>query len=172
MVEWAEMRIPLTKIRSRRAWGEHSLRASRVGLLVCALSTCVALDAPSAVAGASARDALRHGKQPTIRAKPTSLMVNESTALKGSGFPKNVSVTLRECPSTTWIAPQQPCLEGHSVTVETSRTGRFSTSFRVGVCEGEFSGPTRKTCFIGEPEPTGIDTIELSGAVTIQVSYP
>ncbi len=144
----------------------------RNSLLVCALSASVALATLTSMPSASARATARRGKQPTIRAKPTSLMVNQSTALKGSGFPKNASVTLRECASTSWMAPQQPCLEGHSVTVETSRTGRFSTSFKVGVCEGEFSGPTQKTCDIGEPEPNGIDTIELRGAVTIQVSYP
>lgn len=144
----------------------------RKSLLVCMLYACAALVALTPVASASARAEARGRKQPTIRAKPTNLMVNQSTALKGSGFPKNASVTLRECASTSWIAPQQPCLEGHGVTVETNRTGRFSTSFKVGVCEGEFSGPTQKTCYIGEPEPNGIDTIELRGAVAIQVSYP
>ena len=112
----------------------------RKSLFVCALSACVVLVPLTSVAGASARAAARRGKQPTILANPTSLMVNQSTALKGSGFPKNASVTLRECASSSWIAPQQPCLEGHSVTVETGRSGHFSTSFKVGVCEGEFSG--------------------------------
>jgi hypothetical protein len=99
-------------------------------------------------------------------------MVNQSTALHGSGFPKRASITLHECASTSWIVPQQPCIEGLSVTVNTNGSGHFSTQFKVGVCEGAWSGPTQRTCYIGVPRPSGIDTMELVGAVTIQVSYP
>lgn len=113
-----------------------------------------------------------HPKRARISAKPSSLMVNQSTALRGRGFPKNTSVTLRECASTSWSVPQEPCIEGLAVTVKTNGSGHFATHFKVGVCEGESSGPTQRTCYIGEPRPSGVDTMELVGAATVQVSYP
>lgn len=138
-------------------------------LLGGALAVCAAIGSVSA-GGAQAHGS--HAKQPHISAKPSNLMVNQSTTLLGSGFPKHASITLRECASASWIVPQQPCIEGLAVTVQTNGSGHFSTQFKVGVCEGASSGPTQRTCYIGVPRPSGIDTMELVGAVTIQVSYP
>jgi hypothetical protein len=135
-----------------------------------ALAVCAAIGSVSAGVAQAHRGS--HAKQPHISAKPSNLMVNQSTALLGSGFPKHTSITLRECASASWIVPQQPCIEGLAVTVKTNGSGHFSTQFKVGVCEGTSSGPTQRTCYIGEPRPSGIDTMQLVGAVTIQVSYP
>ena len=99
-------------------------------------------------------------------------MVDQSTMLAGRGFPRSADVTLRECASSMWIVPQEPCLEGATVTVKTNAAGRFKTAFKVGVCAGEMTGPTERRCYVGEPKPSGIDTIELLGAATILVSYP
>ncbi len=144
--------------------------SSRRHLLGGALAVCAALGSVG-VGVVQARGG-SHAKRPTISAKPSSLMVNQSTALVGSGFPKKTSITLRECASTAWSVPQEPCIEGLAVTVKTNGSGHFSTHFKVGVCEGAFSGPTQRTCYLGEPRPSGIDTMELVGAVTVQVSYP
>ena len=144
--------------------------SSRKRLLGGALAVCAALLGLGA--GVVQARGGSHAKRPTISAKPSNLMVNQSTALLGSGFPKHTSITLRECASTSWIVPQEPCIEGLAVTVKTNGSGHFSTHFKVGVCEGAFSGPTQRTCYIGEPRPSGVDTMELVGAVTIQVSYP
>jgi hypothetical protein len=122
---------------------------------------------------AQARSAKAH---PKILAKPDSVMVNQSTTLIGTGFPKRSEVTLSECSRETWIAPQNPCEETNQVTVKTNGTGAFKTSFKALLCEPSSTppnaGPTERTCFIGEIQPTGVDTIELLGAVRISVTYP
>jgi hypothetical protein len=122
---------------------------------------------------AQARSAKAH---PKILAKPDSVMVNQSTTLRGSGFPRHSAVTLSECSRETWMAPQDPCEEGNEVTVETNARGAFKTSFKAMLCESSTTpaaaGPTERTCYVGEIQPTGVDTIALLGAVRISASYP
>jgi len=143
---------------SRRAW-------YAVAVAAVAIST--------GVGGAAAQGRAAAGRtRPRITAKPANLMVDQSTMLAGSGFPRGTELTLRECASTAWIVPQEPCLEGATVTVKTNAAGRFKTSLKVGVCAGEVTGPTERRCYVGEPKPSGIDTVELLGAATILVSYP
>lgn len=154
------------------AWdtmNRHHRNARRLAALTRTAIACVALAASSGALAATASPAHR---QPAIKAKPTNLMVDKSTTLTGSGWPRRAKITLRECASEAWAAPREPCLEEDLETVETNGSGRFSAAFEVGVCDGAFSGPTQRTCYIGEPEPSGVDTIELRGAVAIQVSYP
>ena len=130
-----------------------------LGKLGLAATVCVVLAQPAGASG------------PQITAKPRSVMVNQSTHLVGTGFPAHTAVTLQECGMPTWVVMQQVCSPG-TVTVTTNAAGRFATPFVVKLCP-DASGPaTRKTCYIGEPKPQGIDTIHLVGAVKITVTYP
>ena len=72
------------------------------------------------------------GEGPKIRAKPHKLMINTDTTLKGKGFPANTTIQLRECGRTSWLAPEDPCLEGNETSVVTDAKGRFQTTFHVG----------------------------------------
>jgi hypothetical protein len=59
--------------------------------------------------------------------------------------------------------------------VMTGPRGHFSTSFTVALCPREVPPKppvTRETCYIGEPQITGEDTIGLVGAAKITVTYP
>jgi len=112
---------------------------------------------------------------PHIVARPNNLMVNGTTQLTGTGFPADSQVHLQECGSATWIAPENPCDSTNEVTVMTGPTGRFATLFKVELCPRKLPPKppvTREKCFIGEPQPTGIDTIGLLGAAKIIVTYP
>jgi hypothetical protein len=111
---------------------------------------------------------------PHITAHPHSVMVNSSTTLTGTNFKPRKSITLKECPETTWIVPQNPCDSTNSVVVKVNSQGTFKTSFTVQTCPG---GTTTEpgfseTCYIGDPSPSGIDTINLVGAVKITVTGP
>ena len=113
---------------------------------------------------------------PVIVAHPRSVMVNSSTRLTGTGFPRSTTLVLQECSSTSWIVPQSPCDTANNVSVTTDSAGGFKTSFKVTLCpRGPQPGtppPTSEKCYIGEPKPSGIDTIELVGAAKITVTYP
>lgn len=135
----------------------HRLRAfAAVGI---GASVLTLLAQPAAAAG------------PHITARPRTVMVNHSTRLVGTGFPAHTAITLQECGVTTWLVMQPVCSPG-TVEVTTNAAGRFTTSFNVTLCP-DASGPaTRKSCYIGEPKPQGVDTIHLVGAVKITVTYP
>ena len=120
-------------------------------------------------AGADART------DPHIRAQPASVMVNHAVSLHGVGFPARTVVRLTECSRTHWIAPQQFCSTGNSRSVRTDHRGAFVTSFVMDLCPKSrpATGPvTARTCYVGEVEPTGVDTLELVGAAKITVTYP
>lgn len=134
-------------------------------LIVYAAAAASALAAAAPAAQAQAR-------QPKIKARPSTLMVNATTTLKGSGFPANTVIQLRDCGRTFWLAPDYPCTENEAA-VTTDRRGRFHTTFQVGLCpEGEPGKmPTERICYIGELV-TGEDTGSLVGAARITVTYP
>ena len=135
------------------------------------VAACSASLASAAAQGTS--DTRSRGSRAHIVAKPSELMVNQSATLTGTGFPKDSEVMLEECSSTDWIAPQDPCIANTALEVKTNRAGRFSTPFKAAVCDGSSTPPpTERTCYVGEPTPSGIDTIELRGAAKILVSWP
>ncbi len=108
-----------------------------------------------------------------IVANPSSVMVNTHTTLRGTGFPAHTMVALKECGTTFWLAPKDPCNANNGKTVETNGLGRFRTSFKVELCPegepGEF--PTSRICYIGVPR-FGEDTGALEPAAKVTVTYP
>lgn len=134
---------------------------------------CAALAAAALVTAAVAQaPAQAEATQPKISARPSTLMVNATTTLKGSGFPANTVIQLRECGRTFWLAPAYPCT-ANEASVTTDRSGRFRTTFKVGLCpEGEPGKmPSERICYVGELL-TGEDTGSLVGAAMITVTYP
>lgn len=124
-----------------------------------------------AVAGAVA-PAAQAAQAPTISASPTSIMVNQSTNLVGHHFPKLTTITLSECGRQSWVVPQRFC-GTNTVSVTTNARGVFRTPFKVTLCPHGVRGPvTSQTCYVGEVEPQGVDTVGLVGAVQITVTYP
>lgn len=138
---------------------------TRVGLTV----TVVALAAGVLSTQAGAVSAT----PPHIVAKPNNLMVNTKTTLTGTGFPSNTKLTIKECPNTGWIVPQNPCVKTNTISVLTNAHGKFTRQFRVALCGGKHGPePTSQICYIGDPHPEGVDTIRLLGAAKITVTYP
>jgi hypothetical protein len=111
---------------------------------------------------------------PHIVATPHSAMVNSTISLSGHGFPAHAKLTIAECSSTNWLVITQPCDTDNTIVVHTDRHGRFTSSFTVELCPRLNSGGhrTRQKCFIGNPQPQGVDTITLVGAARIIVTYP
>jgi hypothetical protein len=110
---------------------------------------------------------------PHIVAKPVDVMVNQTVHLTGTGFPPSTAIALQECSETSWIVGQNPCLTNNQKTIQTNSLGGFQTTMTAGICPGPTSPPqTRRTCYIGEPKPSGVDTIKLMGAAKIVVSWP
>jgi hypothetical protein len=113
---------------------------------------------------------------PHITVHPTSVMVNQSVTVVGSGFAPKASVTLSECSKKTWIVPEYPCATGNQVTVRTNSAGGFRTVMKATLCPSIPVPPTAlgivEVCYIGELQPTGVDTIALVGAARITVSAP
>ncbi len=132
-----------------------------MGLAVAATSLCVT------TAGAAV-------SSPHVKAQPNNVMVDTSVSLTGVRFPAKSTFTVKECSATAWIAPQNPCSTNNAVSVTTNRRGRFLASLKAGVCAGGKRGkePTSVICYVGEPQPNGVDTISLVGAVKITVTYP
>jgi hypothetical protein len=139
--------------------------ARKLQIMIPAISAALLILVASALA--------MGGEGPKIRAKPHRLMINTDTTLKGKGFPANTTIQLRECGRTSWLAPENPCVEGDETSVVTDAKGRFQTSFHVGLCpEGEpTKRPTQRVCYVGELV-TGEDTGSLVGAARLIVSYP
>ncbi len=130
--------------------------------------------AGAAAAVALAAPAAAVATAPHIKATPDNLMVNTTTVLTGRGFPAHTTIDLAECGATTWTVPQDACAGG-GITVTTGGGGGFTATYRVSVCPRlhHGGGPvTRVTCYIGEPRPSGVDTVTLVGAVKVIVTYP
>jgi hypothetical protein len=128
-----------------------------------------------AALGAFAASAIAQSSAaPHIVARPHIVMVNGTTTLIGAGFPPDKSILLRECSTKLWIVPQEPCDTTNEQTITTSSAGTFTTLFTVQPCPGILPvGPVpEEICFIGEPNPTGIDEVRLVGAAKIIVTFP
>ena len=112
---------------------------------------------------------------PHITATPHNVMVNTTISLSGRGFPAHKRLTIAECSSTGWVVVQNPCDTDNTIVVHTNRHGRFTADFHVELCPraNTAGGPiTQEKCFIGNPQPQGVDTITLVGAAKIIVTYP
>jgi hypothetical protein len=110
---------------------------------------------------------------PHITARPTDVMVNSPVALHGIGFPPAATLRLQECSLKNWIVPEDPCLNANSVTVTTNSRGEFTTTMKALICPAvTLPVVTERTCYIGVPRPSGIDTITLLSAARIVVSWP
>jgi hypothetical protein len=109
-----------------------------------------------------------------IAAKPSALVVNETTMLEGTDFPANERIVLRECPKMAYgpdpmPAYKHPC-DPTTKTVETDASGTFTVAFQVRSCLPNEQQPKRATkCYVGE-YIKGVDTIMLIGAVKLTVS--
>ena len=110
---------------------------------------------------------------PHIVAKPNNVMVNTKTTLTGTGFPAKATLAIVECPATNWIVPANPCAKTNRISVVTDAQGRFTAQFKAVLCGGKRGpGPTSQICYIGNPHPSGVDTITLRGAAKVIVTYP
>jgi len=113
---------------------------------------------------------------PRVIAKPNAAMVNTKSELSGSGFAARAKLTIKECSNTGWVVvAQRPCNSDNAISVVTDAHGRFNRKFKVDVCPHSIpaSGPVnQRTCYIGNPQPRGVDTMALVGAVRITVTYP
>ena len=112
---------------------------------------------------------------PHIVARPNNVMVNTTVKLLGSNFPPRTTIDLKECGSTAWSVPQNPC-NASTITVTTNGRGHFDQTFVATLCPRSTSGGgrpvTEEKCYVGDPRPSGIDTINLVGHVKIVVTYP
>ncbi len=145
------------------------IRFSRVGR---AISLTVSVALLMLVSGVTSAEAATPA--PRIIARPNNAMVNTTISLAGRGFPPSTRLRIAECSMTTWVVvAQHPCRGSNTISVRTNGGGRFTSSFTVSLC-GSRSGSnqTQRTCYIGNPDPQGVDTITLVGAARITVTYP
>ena len=96
---------------------------------------------------------------------PSQVLVHpgEVITLDGTGFVPNASYLVEECSRTTWIAPQDPCVDTNASMVTSGVDGEFTHPFVVEACSAALSSD----CFIGAPIPPGVDVVELAGAARI-----
>jgi hypothetical protein len=113
--------------------------------------------------------------KPHISLTPDNVMVNTTVTVLGHHFPASSKVVLRECGQKTWVVTQTKsvCSTGR-IKVHTDKRGRFTTTYVARVCPHDSgTGPvTRAKCFIGEPLPSGVDTLALTGHAKLIVTYP
>jgi hypothetical protein len=147
---------------------------SRPIALILAAAVVVAGGLLSEALVVSSAGASTAAPAPHIVAKPNSVMVNTTTKLTGTHFPASTKITIKECPQTLWVVPANPCDTDNSITVKTNAQGQFHAVFTVHTCPDTVATPpgTSQTCYIGDPHPSGIDTITLEGAVKITVTGP
>lgn len=111
--------------------------------------------------------------QPHIVVQPSTARAGSSVAVRGTGFPARTRLTVEECSASSWIAPQDPCVKHNAVSTRTNQQGGFRLHMVVRTCPVRTSDGTHRrsrTCYIGVPHPSGIDTIELTGAAQIRVT--
>ena len=122
----------------------------------------------TATGGSSAGAATPH-----ITAHPTHVMVNSRVSLEGTGFAPATTITLEECSAKEWIAPLSPCLTSNQIRVHTNAKGVFKATMAAEICPAVAPGTvTQRKCYVGQPIPSGVDTINLVGAAKIVVSWP
>jgi hypothetical protein len=109
---------------------------------------------------------------PTITVKPNNVMVNTDTTVTGRNFLPHQRVTLAECSQTSWIVPQNPCDTNNGKTVTANSLGAFVTRTKVEACPDIVPADVFERCYIGQPNPTGLDTIALQPKAGIIVTFP
>jgi hypothetical protein len=145
----------------------RSTRLGRFALAATFAACAAALVAPAAGAVSPT--------PPHIVVTPNNVMVNTKVKLVGTGFPAHAKLTIKECGATTWVVTQHPCDSNNTISVLTDAQGRFAAQFKVELCPRSSTGTgpiTRETCYIGNPRPSGVDTIRLVGAGKVIVTYP
>jgi hypothetical protein len=149
-----------------------------IGAAGLVIGLVVALTLPSFAAASvmSAKAGAASPTPPRILAKPHNVMVNTKITLLGRHFPAHTRLKIAECSNANWVVvAQKPCDGANAIWVRTDRHGRFVSPFTVKLCPRSKSGSnhgTEETCYIGNPEPRGVDTITLVGAARITVTYP
>jgi hypothetical protein len=143
----------------------------------CRIVVGATVMAVSAVLGAGAGTAQgavpgRSAPAPRIVARPDHVAAGATTSLSGTHFSPSSAVTLKECAHSMWVVTANPCGHAKSITVQTNAHGAFTTTFTVHRCGAGAKAGSPQTCYIGEPTPSGIDTITLQGAVAVAVSRP
>jgi hypothetical protein len=128
---------------------------------------------PVALASAVPAGATSQPTAPRIVAVPsTNLRPGQVISLRGTGFRPATIYTIEECSRTLWIVPMDPCDTNNMARVRTNRAGAFRTPFVTKVCP---PSPARASaapvvrCFVGAPQPSGVDTVHLVGAAQITV---
>lgn len=111
---------------------------------------------------------------PHITAHPSSVMVDQDTRLTGRNFAPHATLQVTECSETSWIVPQSPCDTTNTVTVTTNAKGGFKASLEALVCPGTggSSPGFAERCYVGVPQPFGVDQVRLLGAAAITVTGP
>ena len=146
------------------------VRSGGTRVFVCVAAAAVLAGIVPASAGAVS------STPPRIVAKPNNVMVNTKIDLVGTGFPARTRLSIKECGSTGWVVvAQHPCDTDNTISVLTDAHGRFARKFHVELCPRTktTTGPvTQETCYIGNPQPRGVDTMSLVGAARITVTYP
>jgi hypothetical protein len=145
-----------------------SIRCGLIGLTSTLAVTAVLLGTVPAASAASTVPT-------TIKAKPDNVMVNTVTKLTGKGFLPKTSFTVEECSETTWTVPTDPCDTTNTITIHTNAKGSFHAKFTVQGCPvgaSPGSAGLAMLCYIGVPQPSGIDTVALQPETSVVVTYP
>jgi hypothetical protein len=128
----------------------------------------------AALVGSTGSNAFAATPAPRVTVTPASVMVNTPMKVSGRHFPANSTLTIEECSAPFWIVPKNPCATTNVIHVRTNAKGAFSHKMTAVVCPGGVTGQPgfAETCYVGEPVPTGIDTVSLLGAAKITVTGP
>jgi hypothetical protein len=144
---------------------------------MAALAALVTVGAISS-AGATA-SAAGHQAKPHIVVSPDSAPVGSSISVHGTHFSAETKVRIEECSAKSWIAPQNPCAKHDTLTVTTDKAGRFNGTMTAEICpsprqsaRGRGAHGYAQYCYVGEPQPQGVDVIHLSAARRIEVTGP
>jgi hypothetical protein len=141
-------------------------RRFAVGAVAVAAMTFVML--PSAAAKQPA-------PAPHITVTPNNVMFDATVTLVGKHFAPNTNLHLRECGAKSWVVTEHACSKGHTK-VKTDNYGGFTTPFDVSICPMIRDWPghpiNERRCFVGDPTPSGVDTINLIGHARVIITYP
>ncbi len=110
---------------------------------------------------------------PTLSVHPHSVMVDTDATVVGRNFLPGTTVHLEECSSSTWVVPVAPCTTDNAVSATANAHGAFAVKMRIEACPPP-AAPVGivERCYVGVPQPSGIDTVSLRPAATVIVSFP
>jgi hypothetical protein len=96
--------------------------------------------------------------------------------LTGKHWPASSKIRLKDCGGRGWVVTQKHQCNKGKIVVHTTKRGRFTTSVPMALCPHTSDWPghpvTERRCYVGQPMPSGVDTITLVGHVKIIVTYP